>query len=126
MNSHISRLKHIAKARTTDDMGGIGTQFLAQTSDVDIHRSVGHHYPNPYMIHQLLTREYLATVHQQQVEKRILSRRQTHRSAVDGRRLLVEIQLQTAKGEQMLTQTSLNDIGSHNHRNGLCQREQSC
>ena len=55
-------LKDIPKACTADDILGIRSQFLTQTGDIDIYRTVGHHYPSPYSVHQLLAREHLTTV----------------------------------------------------------------
>ena len=95
-------LKHIPKARTTDDVLSVGAYFLAQAGDIDIHGAIGHDDTSPDTVHQLLAREHLPTINQKQMEQRELRRREVHSDAIDSCRLLIEVQAQAAIAEQML------------------------
>ena len=60
-------LKHISKARTTDDVLSVGAYFLAQAGDIDIHGAIGHDDTSPDPVHQLLAREHLPAINQKQM-----------------------------------------------------------
>ena len=86
---------------------GVGTEFLAQSGDVHIDGAVADNDVAPNGFHQLLARENLTAIRQQQVQQVELGAGEDDFVAVDGDHLLVEVHFMDRIGND---EYQLNDI----------------
>lgn len=107
---NFSPLEHIAEARSADDVLGVGAEFLAQTGDVYFDGSFGDDDVLPDAVHELLAREDLSAVGEEQAEQAELGAGETGGLTVDAHALVVEVHLQAPKAEEAAPQACLYDI----------------
>ena len=103
-------LEYVSESLTVDDVFGVWAEFLAETSHVDNDGVAGDDHVFPDAVHELLAREYLATVLEQQGEQCELSACEAGSLAVDGDGLAVEVQLQAAETKKVSAETCLDDV----------------
>ena len=66
MSNYLLFFEYVAESLATDDVGCIRSEFLAETGDMDDNSVVGDDDSVPDAVHQLLTRENLSAVREQQ------------------------------------------------------------
>ena len=85
-------VKIITKSKTCHDVVGIRTELLSDTSDVDIHRTVGNNYiGGPDAADEVVTRIHASHLFQQGTENAKLSLGEHHVLPVDLYYLAVKV-----------------------------------
>lgn len=102
--------KYVSESLAAYDVVGVRTEFLSEAGDMDVNGAFSNNDTLPYLVHKLLTREYMTAIRDKQTKQFKLSAGEVDGLAIYGDSLAVKINLQAAKAKKTLAKTGLNDI----------------